>query len=134
MLRKSLIFAAIAALTASSAQAAMLTNIQGAVAVNAGAGYQPVAGPAPVGPGERIRTSDGSADIVYENGCTVHVAPNQVVLVSSAAPECSGGGLKDGGIVESGIPTEYLVAGAVVVGGGVAAGILLSEEHHPVSP
>jgi len=61
-----------------------------------------------------------------------------VVLVSnlppspgSAAPG-SGGGLKD---IDPGIPTEYLVGGAVVVGGGIAAGILLTEnKKDPVSP
>lgn len=137
MVRKSLIFTVVAALTASSAQAAMLTNIQGGVSINAGGGYQPVAGPATVVPGERIRTGDGSADIVYDNGQTVHVGPNQVVLVSNLPPSAgpapdTGGGLKD----DTGIPLAYWVGGALVVGGGVAAGIILTENnhHHPASP
>jgi hypothetical protein len=139
MVRKSLLFTVIAALTASSAQAAMLTNIQGGVSINAGGGYQPVAGPAAVVPGERIRTGDGSADIVYDNGQTVHVGPNQVVLVSNLPPSAgpapdSGGGLKD--VVDTGIPPEYLIAGAVVVGGGIACGLLCGQNnhHHPASP
>ena len=135
MVGKSIIFAAVAALTVSSAQAAVLTNIQGGVAINAGGGFTPVVSPTNVGPGERIRTGDGSADIVYDNGQTVHVGPNQVVLVSNlppSPPSSSGGGLKDQ-VVEEGIPTEFLVLGGLFAG-GTAAAIILSEEPKPASP
>lgn len=133
MVRKSIGFLAIAALTVSSAQAATLTNIQGAVAVNAGDGYVPVAVPATVVPGDRIRTGAGSADIVYENGYTVHVPPKHVVLVSAAAPgSTSGGGLADG---EANIGPLTAFASGLIIGGGIAAGISQSEGNKdPASP
>ena len=111
---------------AASAQAALLTNIQGAVTVNNGA----AAGPTVIIPGDRVRAGEGSADIVYDNGCTMRVAPGQTMVVLYAAPNCNGG-LKDGAAAETGIPTETLVIGGLAAG-GVATGIILAQQ--PSSP
>ncbi len=134
MARKSISVAVIAALMASSAQAALLTNVQGTVTVNQGNGYIPAASGSVVAPGDRVRVGEGSAGIVYENGCAQTVGPGQTVLVLYAAPDCNGG-LKDGAAVETGVPTETLVIGGLVVGGAVAAAVVLTQgTSKPASP
>ncbi len=134
MLRTSISIAVIAALMASGAEAALLTNIQGAVMVNRGAGFSPAGNVAEVAPGDRVRAGQGSADIVYENGCSVKVGPGQMAVVLAAAPNCQGG-LKDGAAEETGVSTGTLVIGGLVVAGGIGAGIALSQNNgKPASP
>ncbi len=106
----------------TSVQAAELVNVMGSVSVNHGQGFQPTSIGTYVVPGDRVRAADGSADIVYDNGCTVRVGPRQVVLVTSEPPVCSGGGLKDGGPV--GAPAEEplvapWVVGSLTLGGAI---------------
>ena len=137
MVRKSISIAVITALLASNAEAALLTNVQGTVTVNRGDGFVP-AGPAGttavLAPGDRVRAETGSADIVYDNGCTVTLGAGQMVAVLYAAPDCSGG-LKDGAASSSGISTSTLLIGGVVVAGGIGAGIALSQKSSkPASP
>ncbi len=133
MVRKSIVLAVIAALMASSAEAALVTNIQGAVSVNSGDGYRPAENATVVAPGDRVRTGDGSADITYENGCTVKIGPGQTAIVLYAAPVCDGG-LKDGAAADTGISTGTLLVGGLVVGGAVAGAIALSQPSKPASP
>ncbi len=139
MVRKVISIAVIAGLMATSAQAALLTNVQGAVTVNHGDGFQPAATGAIIIPGDRVWAGEGSADIVYDNGCVVRVGPAQMVAVLNSSPACNGnasstgGGLKDGIIEDSGISTGTLVIGGLLIGGGIAGGILLTQ-HDPASP
>ena len=86
MLRKSISIALIASLAATGAQAALLTNVQGAVTVDRGYGYAPAGSGSVIAPGDRVRAGEGSADIVYENGCTVKVDPGHTVIVLGSAP------------------------------------------------
>lgn len=87
MFRRSISIALMASLAASGAQAAGLTNVQGTVTIDWGSGYMPALGGV-VGAGARIYAGQGSAVVVYENGCTVKVAPGQTVAVLITAPNC----------------------------------------------
>jgi hypothetical protein len=126
MVRKTISIALIASLAATGAQAALLTNVQGVVTVDHGYGYAPAGTGSVVAPGERVRAGEGSADVVYDNGCIVKVDPGRTMVVLSPPPACH---------VASEIATSpaYLVGGAVAIGGGVAAAILLSQSK-PASP
>ncbi len=104
MFRRVVALAAVTALVASSAHAAVLTDVEGAVVVNRGNGPAPAGNGTPVAPGDRVRTTNGSVEIVYENGCTVKVGPNELVTVLPAPPQCGPGGtLVLGGLALAGI-------------------------------
>jgi len=135
----------VAAFLSSNAQAVSLVNIEGPVSVNSGKGYQPASIGSSLAPGDRVRTSDGSVDILYDNGCSSHVGAKQVALVLSTPPSCYGavgyGGLKDGAAVA---PTDAEWGGPLIIGGIVAfdAGVAIAvangnnnnENPHPFSP
>jgi hypothetical protein len=135
---RSLVSAAlIAALLTTSAQAAMLSNLDGAVSVNYGNGFQPASIGSSLSPGVRVRTGEGSAaDIVYDNGCSKRVGPQQVAVVLSAPPSC-GGGLKDGAAVAPEEPfVSPLLLGGVAVAGAVGLAVALTNNNNnpSVSP
>lgn len=111
----------IVGMVATSAEGALLTNIQGAVFVNSGNGFIPVTAGTSVNPGARIRVGAGAAEIFYENGCSQKVGSDQVVLVPSAPP-CAGS-LKDGGdIAAAPAASEFALPDAVTAGALLAAG------------
>ncbi len=139
----------VAAFLSGNAQAASLANIEGAVSVNSGKDYQPASIGSSLAPGDRVRTSDGSVDIVYDNGCFTHLGAKQVALVLSTPPSCFEegvryGGLKDGAPVTPApvAPTEpewdALPAAGLFAAGGILVGVFATnhnEDHpHPVSP
>jgi hypothetical protein len=127
MFRKLVISGAILALTLSSAQAALLGDVSGAVSVSYGGGFKPVAGSVNVGPGDRVRTGDGSATITYPNGCTVRVGPHQVVAVLANPPVCNGAAIYDD-------PTGAALGG-LLIAGGIAGAIAASNNNgQPASP
>ncbi len=128
--------AAVAALFATQAEAAVLTNVEGAVSVNHGNGYSPAGTGAALVPGDRVRTAKGSANIVYENGCSQRVEPNQIVAVLASPPPCDGASLKDSpGIIPAGFDVNPVIVGGLVVGGAVGLGVALSQNNHnAVSP
>jgi hypothetical protein len=71
---------------------------------------------------------NGSAIVVYEDGCQQKVAPGAVVTIWTASP-CSGAGGVAG--------QPGLVLGAMAVAGGVGGAVILSSDndhHHPASP
>jgi hypothetical protein len=125
MLRKPIAVVLIASLTVSGAQAALLTNIQGTVTVNHGYGYEPAGVGGPVGPGDRVHAGEGAADIVYENGSTVSVRSGQTVIVQSTAPANAVG--------TQALDTKAYAAGGILVSGGVAAAIVVSERNSGVA-
>jgi hypothetical protein len=136
-LRRAVIAVGLAAtLFTTAAQAAMLANIEGSVSINRGDGFQPVSAGATVAPGDRIKTGKSSTvNVVYENGYSVPVGPNQVRTVQYAPPsakdsaggaaaaESAGGGL--GGAAFGGIATPVVVGG--LVAGAVAVGVVASS-------
>jgi hypothetical protein len=127
-LRTVISVAVVVTLSAANAQAAMLGNVNGAVSVDNGYGFRP----APVGlalaPGDRVRTDDGSADILYKNGCSSPIAPHQLVVVLKEEPVCTEGGLKDVVSAEpAGPSTSTLLVGGLVVGGAVGLALALTN-------
>src|SRR5271166_2615052 len=88
--------AVIVGLVATSAQATVLSSLDGAVSVNRGNGFTPASIGSPLAPGDRVRTGEGSANILYDNGCATKIGPQEVAIVYSEPPLCNGGGLKDG--------------------------------------
>jgi hypothetical protein len=141
MFRKPIAVVLIASLAASGAQAALLTNVQGMVTVNHGYGYQPAGVGGQMGPGDRVHAGEGSADIVYENGCTVKVGSGQTAIVLGTAPACTvGSQTPDAGTYAAG---GMLAAGGVAAAiafsqgsssNGVAAGIAQGKSSTPASP
>ncbi len=103
--------------------AALLTNVQGTVTVNRGAGFAPASGGSIIAPGDRVRVAEGSAEIVYDNGCVVKLGPGQVVAVLYTPPACQSGTGGDDTAV-------YVAGGGLLLGGAIAGGILLSQGNH----
>ena len=134
MFRGLVTLSLIIALLTAPAEAALLSNVQGTVTVNQGDGFKPASGGAVVSPGDRVRVASGSADIVYDNGCAVHVWAGQVVAIQYAPPSCgissSGGSLKDP-VPET--PLWLYVGGGLLIAGG-AAGVILLTQGKPASP
>ena len=129
MLPKLLSIACSMAVGAWSAQAATLTNTEGAVSVNRGYGFQQVVAGLQVNPGDRVRTGEGATDIVYENGCAARVGPHQLTVVLSNPPACGAGAAFED---SSTIP---LVAGLAATGGaGLAIALSSSSNVRPASP
>lgn len=126
--------AVIAALFATNAAAVTLSNVEGTVSVNQGSGFQPASIGTALSSGDRVRaSSSGSANIVYDNGCSTRVAPSQVAVVLATPPACQGGSLKDGGgaaFAPAGIGTDTLLVGGLVVGAGVGIAVALSDNNN----
>jgi hypothetical protein len=135
--------AVIAALLATNAAAVTLSNVEGTVAVNRGDGFQPASIGTTLSSGDRVRANaSGSANIVYENGCSTRVGPSQVAVVLATPPACQGASLKDGGGVgyaPAGLGTDTLLVGGLIVGAGVGIAVAASNDnnsttYHQVSP
>lgn len=127
----------VAVLVSTSAQAAVLTSLDGAVSVNSGNGFQPASIGSSLAPGDRVRTNEGSANILYENGCATAVGPQQIAIVYSQPPICHVGGLKDGvAAVEPAPGDNPLLVGGFVAGTaiGIAVAIGSNNKHPSVSP
>ena len=119
---------AMAALLASNAQAAMLANINGAVTVNQGNGFVPASIGSSLAPGDRVRTGEGTANIVYENGCSAGIGPHQVVAVLAVPPPCNGVMLRDGpAMAPAEFPWAPVLLGGAAVGGAVALAVMLTN-------
>lgn len=133
--------AAFCALLAATAQAAVLTNIEGAVQVNHGDGFKPVAAGAALAPGDRVRVTAGSAAVLYENGCSMRVRPKRIVVVLSVPPVCAATGQNAGAAPAEGPgvapPPDGLAAMALLEAGtalGIALGTSGSQTAPSVSP
>ena len=127
--------AVIAALFSANVQAAMLANMEGVVSVNQGNGFQPASIGSSLEPGARIRTESGSANIVYENGCSTRIGPFQAVAVLASPPSCNGAVSLKGGPVDPGLSTQTLLLGGLVAGGAVGLAVALSSNNNNhVSP
>lgn len=114
--------AALAWLSVTTAHAATLDSIQGEVMINRGGGYKFVGSTVELKPGDMIvANSGGAAQLTYADGCSVPLQAGYVVTVSEQSP-CA----TQAGTVTPGFTPGTLAIGAVVLGGGVAAAILLS--------
>ncbi|MGO9462056.1 MAG: hypothetical protein ACLPWS_02535 [Rhodomicrobium sp.] len=135
MIKRAISITVITSLIAGSSQAAVLSGVEGAVSVSDGGGFVPVASGASVGPGYRVRTGDGSTNIVYENGCATTVGPHQVAVVLATPPTCGGGGLKDGGpVADTCCTSPWLISGLIAGGGAGVAIAIATTTNKPASP
>jgi hypothetical protein len=107
--------------------AATVEPVEGQVSINRGNGFQRVAGAVQANVGDSVMASpNGSARIVYSDGCSVPVVPQGVITITAespckafaqATPSGESPGLTPG--------QQFGVAAAIVVGtvGGVVAAI-----------
>ncbi len=94
----------IAAFSATNASAAVLVNVEGSVFVKRNAafqlawgdGFQSASSGTALSSGDWVRTSaSGSAQILYENGCSTRVEPSEIAVVLTMPPSCHGATLPE---------------------------------------
>ncbi len=100
----------------------------GSVSISQGQGFKGVAGSTSANPGDIVMAAaNGSAEIVYDNGCRVSVGPGQSVSIKSEPP-CRADAVNEDG-------SPMLAVGAVVVGGLLGGVLVLNEvSDRPASP
>jgi hypothetical protein len=140
MLKKSIAIA-LSGLLATSAHAALLTNIQGKVLVNQGDGFLTVTATTELKPGDRVLVrAKSSAKVSYGIDCVETLKSNRTFVVP-AETTCHGGiigSLKDapGDMASVSAQTESGM-GPLVIGGLFVTGIsiaAMSGDDHPASP
>jgi hypothetical protein len=106
----------------SAAQAATVSPIEGTTSLNSGGGFKRITRETTAGPQDRVMTgANGSARIVYDNGCVVTLSNNQSVAVGDA-PDCRTAWPED---------HRLLAIGAVAAAGaGIAIAIANDDDHH----
>jgi hypothetical protein len=121
--------------------ATTVTAEQGQVLLNSGQGYRLVQGSTNVNPGDMIVVNPGGmARITYDDGCVTEVRPPAVTAISTQSPcqqkQSSPQGEPQGEPQSGmgGISTTHVLLGTALVGGGVAAWLLLSGKLKPASP
>ena len=116
-----LAFFATILMTALPARAATIQTNAGDVLVDqgTGSGYRAVKGTFQAKPGDTVMAQiGGSADVIYDDGCRQKVEFGTIVTIAPVSP-CKAG---------PPVTQDYsLAVGAVVVGAGVGAVILLSD-------
>lgn len=108
----------VAVLSGGAAQAAAieLQSLQGQVLHNAGSGFQAAVDGGAVEPGHLVMTmADGSAVLVFADGCRYSIEPSTVVTVPDSSP-CAGALVQSRGIA----PASSTAGGA---SGGALAGV-----------
>jgi len=88
MFRTIISILALTALLITEAEGAVLAGVEGAVSIVRAESVIEASEGAALAPGESVRTGEGTARIVYENGCGVQVGPRQAVAVAYAPPPC----------------------------------------------
>jgi hypothetical protein len=96
MSRKLILSIALAAFIPLGVRSAELTNVNGQVFVNKGFGYEPVGSSLQVSPGDRIRTREGGAQIVYKNGYVQTIEQGQIGLILANPPGAESANLNSG--------------------------------------
>ena len=119
--------------------ATTVTAEQGQVLLNTGQGYRLVQGSTNVNPGDMIVVNPGGmARITYDDGCVTEVRPPAVTAISTQSPcqqqQKQSPPQDDSQGEHGGISTTHVILGTALVGGGVAAWLLLSGKLKPASP
>jgi hypothetical protein len=139
MFRHIVLATVVATLTATAAQAALLTGVEGQVSVNRGNGFERVTAPTDVKPGDRVMVGPaGNAKIVYNEACTARIQASTVIVVAKTVPcqlsaldaAAHGTDTAGPGAGVGGLGNGLLIGGALIAG-GVGLAILLKE---PASP
>lgn len=117
-----------ALLLSSSTWAASLVPGQGDIVINQGQGFQPVNSRVDANVGDSVMVApEGSASIVYGDGCTVNVQPGAVTTIAPISPCASGS-------YAAADNPDYLFWGAVGVGAvGLGVGLAALAERRPVA-
>jgi hypothetical protein len=106
-----------AMLLSSSAWAASLQPGQGSLTLNQGQGFQPVNSRIDANVGDTVMVGpEGSATVVYDDGCTVNVQPGSVTTVAPISPCASGSYADDNSNTYGAIAIGGLAAAAIGVG------------------
>ena len=139
-MRTILVASLLVAVTSMAASGAALRSVEGGVSVNTGNGYTHAATSQNVTVGSRIQTAlNGSAEIVYPNGCIRRISPNQTVTVQRTvncnnwASSISYNSHEDAAD-DSRNNLLYVLGGAAIVGGAAAIIIPNSGSNSPASP
>lgn len=112
--------------------AATVTVVQGQVLINRGQGYRLVEGSTEANPGDMVVVNPGGlAQIAYPDGCSIQLQPGSIVAIGQPSP-CQAQQEQAG--QAAGVSGTAIAIGAVVVGGGVAAAVLLSQKDNAASP
>ncbi len=106
-------------------QAAQLTDIQGAVLVDSGHGFEQVTGSFILSPGDRVKAVGGAVKIVYSNGAIQWLASGETttVLVNPPPPVNPEWDI---------LAEPYMVSG-LLIGSGFGLAAVLSN-NAPASP
>lgn len=140
-MRMLILVSVVLAMSSASATAVVLRNVEGGVSLNRGSGYSRTATPTVVKFGDRIKTSaNGSAELVYDNGCIYQIAPNQRIRVGEeewGSPSL--GSLKDSPNqkIQTCDAVAPALAGAIVPSAfilGAVGGIVAIVNQNPTSP
>jgi hypothetical protein len=137
MLARSLLATAVLVASAAAAGAATVTTVKGAVSVNSGSGFQPIAGAVDVRPGDRVLVGEGgraqmrfSLTCAAALGAGVHVVPS--------VPRCEAGAAVDPqttGAIDpptDGPDPRLILGGLVAV--ATTATIIAATQDKPASP
>jgi hypothetical protein len=127
MLKKSLLIALSISFLASSAEAALLSEVDGKVLVNKGRGFKKVAKPTKLKPGDRVFVrGEGTARVTYGLNCEEVIGANQGFVVPRGGSCQQGAGLSD---------SDKFILGGAAIGGVFLATKGSGQGHdHPASP
>jgi hypothetical protein len=110
-----------AMLLSSSTWAATLEPGKGSLSINQGQGFQPVNGRIDANVGDSVMVGpDGTATVVYDDGCKVNVQPGAVTTIAPLSP-CASGSYAQNGPDNGPDWTAIGFAVGVAAAGGVAA-------------
>lgn len=111
----------------NAALAATVQPIAGTISVNTGEGFKPAVGETNISTGDTVMVSpEGSARIIYADGCAIQVRPGAVVTIGQGSP-CAAvpmGATK----TKDTTPTDHYIIGGLLVAGGIAGAIVLISD------
>jgi hypothetical protein len=127
----------LAMLLSNSTWAATIEPGQGNLTINQGQGFQPVNSRIDANVGDSVMVGpDGSATVVYDDGCKVAVQPGAVTTIAPLSPCASGSFAADMGVPVGAPPPPPFDPGAPIMGGIVAGltGYVIYRALQPASP
>jgi hypothetical protein len=138
MLARSLLATAVLVASAAAAGAATVTPVKGAISVNSGSGFQPIAGAVDVAPGGRILVGEGgraqmrfSLTCAAALGAGVHVVPAVPRCETSAVDPQTTGAIDP---PTNGVDPRLILGGLVAAGTTAAIIAAAQGDDKPASP
>jgi hypothetical protein len=123
-----------AMLLVNSSWAATVLPGQGSLSVNQGKGFQPVTGQLQAKIGDSVMVSpDGSASIIYADGCKVDLQPGTVATIAPLSP-CASGSRADDNFNWGGVAMGVAAGGLLGLGIYEATKSPSSNTTLPASP